>query len=710
MICVFDPQNTNFESNGNAVLIPTEGKMKHVAGGSYSITMQHPIDADGKWTHLVEDAIIRIPVPEETIENAFTGYEAWVYTTTEQAYLRDGTEEPTAITYPAWNPNGTYQVGSKVTVAGRGNYQCVYYDASSGQTQVPPYNNSWWKKIASETSGSPALATLPAGTKLYWVEGSSGDAWWKMSTEYGIVGWIKQSELTFYKHMTPEETQPRVIRTQLFRIKKTTVDTKSNSVSVEAEHVSYDNGGNMVKEVAISQASPAMAIGRIIENLMMELRGEVATNLTAADNGTYTGTIKGKNLIYCLLDPDKGIGPTFDAAVKRDNWDIFLLKKTDTDRGFRLKRGRNLKGVNWSRDRTNRVTRVVPVAKDENGADLYLPNPFVDSRRILDYPVIKMERLAVSGQVGKDDGTGTDTTWTLQTLYQEMQTKAEERFTVDNADLSEIQVTVDFVALGNTAEFPELKKLEKALMYDIVTAEDDSIGLEIKLRVSEIEWDFIREKLTGIKLTNLNSYSQGTVTGYQVQNNSISAVKLTDEVTGDILQQVQDMIPEYSDQTGSSGSRMNSRTQNGFVEKGEGQANKVWKTDDDGNPAWRTPEGSTVNVVDNLYSTSATDALSANMGRVLNSNFSKLGNLHFAQGQLGAGLSVTITNVRIALVVIGRGTSSDTSTTAFVDRWGGIVYISKNTDYTITRSGDSMTLANGTGGAANYIVFSTDIG
>ena len=73
MVSVYDVGNEAFDKLGDAVLVPTEGKMTHVGGGSYNLTMTHPIDPWDKWTHLREGAVLRIPVPKETIENAFAG-------------------------------------------------------------------------------------------------------------------------------------------------------------------------------------------------------------------------------------------------------------------------------------------------------------------------------------------------------------------------------------------------------------------------------------------------------------------------------------------------------------------------------------------------------------------------------------------------------------------------------------------------------------
>jgi phage minor structural protein len=560
VICVFDIGNTTYTGNGDAVLTPTQCNVKNTAGGSYDLTMTHPMDPDGKWKHLVPGALVRVPIPEEEIENAYAGYAADVYKTTAASELREAPVGPAAILYPEWNTQTAYEVGDKVTVRvyiGRHtNWECLYWDGGSDQAVIPPYASSWWRQIPAESHGAAVLVTLAAGQDLYFVEDVDA-TWYKMSTYYGIVGYIPKSDVVYDRHLSPSETKPRIIDEQLFRIEKPAVDTKNRTVTVSAKHVSYDLAGILVKDVSLSQASPAMALGRIVEGFMIPYEGTIATNLTSEDNGTYTQQIKGKNGIYGLLDPDIGIVSTFGAACKRDNWDIFVMAMTDTDRGFRIKYRKNMLGVNWAQDSGGLVTRVVPVAKDAGGADLYLPEVWIDSEHISEYPVIRMERLSVKGQVGKDKGTGDGSTWTEADLLDEMRTKAEERYSVDHADAVNVTVTVDFEQLGSTEEYRELRGLEKVNLYDIVTVEHEDIGLSVKLYVEEWEWDAIRRKVTALKLTNSREYKKGNVTGYNVQAKSISADKLMDTVTDDIISQVVDIIPEYADPNASRPTTVN---------------------------------------------------------------------------------------------------------------------------------------------------------
>lgn len=543
VICVYDWQSEpDYTTLGSAVLIPTSCRTRQTAGGGYTLDMQHPMDPEGRWRFLVPGNIVKVPVPEEEIENAYAGTEMWVYRTAGQTVLRDAPQDPQTISCPDWAPassSTTYHVGSKVglTVSPgvRKNYRCVYWDGTSAYMQMPPNQCNWWVEIPTKTPGGAVVATLPADSKLIWISGAYADTWWKMSTFGGIEGWIKQSDLTGEEHREQEDIEATVIKEQLFRIKKVTVEN-ADSVTVSAEHVSYDAAGLMIQNAEIAKMSPAMAIG-LIEEALFEpyTAGMICTNLTDTDAGTYTQTIKAKNLIWALMDPSAGVVGTFNAALKRNNWDIYILKKQDIDRGYTIRYGTNAKGIQWNRDHSELVTRIIPVAKDEQGKELYLPEMYVDSPLIDDYPVIRMEVLQVQGQVGKDDGTGTDTTWTEAALYDEMRAKAQERFDNERTDLEKVEVSVDLVMLGDTADYPELKALEQVCMYDIVHAVNSRTGMNVELRVTEIEWDAILERIVGVKLSNEATRPGNSVSGYMLQPGSVGWSTLSRQCMADIV-------------------------------------------------------------------------------------------------------------------------------------------------------------------------------
>lgn len=542
MICVYDIGNENFDKNGDAILTPISGSHVQVAGGGYDLQLVHPIDPDGKWTHIVPGAIVKVPVPTETIESSYTGLEADIYVTTAATDLREGPSQPERITYATWvdSPAG-YSVGSRVTYSvDNNNYQAVRGEGGTSVTHNPP-THSDWTRIANYTSGSPVLVSLPVGEELYLVEDYNA-TWLKVETRFGLQGYVLKSRTAFDRHVTPEENQPRVITEQLFRIEEPVVNTDDQTITATAKHVSYDLSGVLIKSVSVSQASPAMALARLIDGFMISYRGMIATNLTTDVNGTYTGEITGKNGVFALLDPDKGIVPEFNAKFTRDNWDMFVMQRTGTDRGYRLRYGVNTRGIHWKRNSSSLINRVVPVAKAEDGSDLYLPEQWIDSPDISDYPVIKMSRLTVQGQVGKDKGLGDGTTWTEADLLTEMRAKAAEQFSVLHVDDIIQDVTIQIEQLDDSAEYAWLKGLKDLLLYDVVTVADDRIGLSTQLYVSEIEYDIVKKKIIGVKLSNIQDLNVRTVAGYNVMYNSIGPDKLTDEVSQTIVQRAIDAI------------------------------------------------------------------------------------------------------------------------------------------------------------------------
>ena len=547
MIHVYGIGNEEYEKNGNVILEPDKGSVRMVAGGNYDLSLVAQMDAEGKWKHLAEEAIIKAPVPKETITTAYTGMEADVYKTTEAAALRSGPSEPTTITYQAWVSGTSYSVGAKVTSADK-NYQLTE-ELTGNEIYTPPGSSGKWAQIARTAPGDPVLVNMKTGTDLYYVSGPE-DGWYKMSTTYGIEGYIKSSQLTYDRHMEPGEIKPRVIKNQLFRIRTVTVNDENQTVEVTARHVSYDLNGVLVDNVKIVRKGPAEALAWIQQGYMIDYHGIIATDMVSSDSASYSGEISGKSGMYALIDPDKGVVPAFDAEFRRDNWDLFIMAKTETDRGFRIRYGYNMKGITWKGSTENLVTRIVPVAKDADGNDFYLdPVKWVDSQYVNAWPVVYMERLKVNGQVGKDDGSETDTTWTEETLRAEMERQAQSRFDVEQCDRGVDEITIDFIMLGKTADYPWLEDLQSLLLYDTVIAINERTGISASMTVSELEYDAVKERITGAKVANIKAYNVKNVSGFNVLNNSITGEKLTDDAGEELIDEAVDKAVDVAVET-----------------------------------------------------------------------------------------------------------------------------------------------------------------
>ena len=61
MIQCYKPDNTNYENNGDITLSPTSCELSCEINGTWELNMSHPLDSDGRWKYLSEEAVISAP-------------------------------------------------------------------------------------------------------------------------------------------------------------------------------------------------------------------------------------------------------------------------------------------------------------------------------------------------------------------------------------------------------------------------------------------------------------------------------------------------------------------------------------------------------------------------------------------------------------------------------------------------------------------------
>lgn len=531
VISVYGVDDIDYEKNGAAILSPLPfPHVKEEAGGNWTLTLEHPIDPMGVWSLLVPGNILKASVPAFIIESAISGENVDIYkVTSSSAVIRAKPINPSTITYAAWSAGTSYAAGSKVTITQSGrNYQAILNIEGEARGIPPPNNPTGWKEIANSSPGATVVYTPRVGEELYYVS-SYGSYWLYVQTLSGIRGYVMTSYVAYDRTEQTSDIPEHRVTWQLFRIYEATADSGKKTLSVKAQHVSYDLAGNLVSACAVTGEEATVALSRIRTALIFDEDCTLATNLTE-DDGTYTGDFSWKNPINALLDPDTGLVNFYKAKCVRDNWDIFMFRNTQTDRGVRLSYGVNLTGVSWKRDASKLINRVVPVAQTRNGGDLLLEDVWVDSPILESYPVIKTEYLKVQGKVGSADESGG--TWTETTLREHMREVAEKRFIVDDADKPVVELDVNFILLGSTEEYSAYRALETLCLYDAVPVYDPTINLDLTLQMISYDWDPIMERFNGAKFGSAFEKRGRNVSGYNLVNGCIRYNKLSpDTVT-----------------------------------------------------------------------------------------------------------------------------------------------------------------------------------
>ena len=543
-IVVFSPTETNFADNGLAVLSPSAARVHEVAGGSFDLTLTHPFDPYEKWKLLTEGALIRSPVPEKIIPS-FTVPAASVWQVTSEtaplysvlpSYTKAQTPVDDIIAVPArfeWSGSKPYETGD-YAVWNNG----IYVATQDNQGVNPSFSGGIWSWVCSITGGGgtpgtiydPGVVaeTLQAGEMVTFAADYNA-TYMLVRSLRGITGYVRRSDCALTESGSGKTTVPeKHITAQVFRVYHVTVDAAAQTVTVNASHISYDFGKNALYDCQIIQADPATAIAIMQGATVQQDSRTIASPL---EEPLIDADWSWQNPIAALLDPETGLAAKLQAQVIRDNRDFYLLSNASPVACPALRYGVNLKGVSWERDE-DVITRIIPRGQDAEGNTLLLPELFVDSDLINDYPVVGVEPLSCDVKVGETVklADGTEHTRTLDDCFSLMRQAAQNRFDVDKVDAVGVRLRVDFLLVGDSEEYSQYKGLQAVHLYDQIPVLHIRAGLNASAQVTEYEWDPLIFRYVSVILGDVLLYKGRTVAGYNLTNGAVTFDKLAVDV------------------------------------------------------------------------------------------------------------------------------------------------------------------------------------
>lgn len=522
-IYAFSPNEEDCSTIGLVGALMDEDAVFELNAGEFGqLTFTHPIDAYGKWRALRIGVILKTMVPMRLC--------------------------------PEVRGNGTYvEAVDEYAVA-----------ATATRNQ---------RYVYGKKAGGKRKKLLAVGTKVI-VTGvaDASDAGSRYKVKCGKAsGWMERAGLELTRRSVAvaqgpdglERVEPSyAVRQQLFRITAAEPNAGEDGagIRVTAMRIAYDLLGNISLYSENGSVSCAEACEGVLSETIVPHDfsaytdiGDVHTGFDAAD----------RNPVAALIDPEAGVAARWGGEVVADDYDIYVLRRAGLDRGVRIAYGRNLVGLNVSMDASGTANAIRPKGENRDGTALYLDGHVVGGRHGYNYDGASgtcadwlpdgyrfytagdgsvRGSVIVRADLGDDDlpriaviecedcrveKGGANVTAAI--ARRRMAAQAIGEFEA-GCDLPDVTMDVDFVMLGDTAEYAQYRHLEALFVYDTVRVRDSRIGVAADVALTSVKWLVRAERVAAATFGALNTFT-ASIQGWQLAG-GISGSKLSDGTVG----------------------------------------------------------------------------------------------------------------------------------------------------------------------------------
>ncbi|BAR81513.1 phage endopeptidase [Bacillus thuringiensis serovar tolworthi] len=282
---------------------------------------------------------------------------------------------------------------------------------------------------------------------------------------------------------------------QLFRV--VNPKTSMGELTAQCYHIFYDLTENLIEDVFIQTANGNGAMNRLSIGCQYKHPFTFYSDIPTI----ASARIVRKNPVEVILDTsqDNSFINRWGGELKRDNFDVKMLRNRGTDRGVVIQHKKDLLGYEGNVDWKSPVTRIMPQGFD----GLFLPEKYVDSPRMNQYPHPKIRvveckdiKAAIGDRANDEDAVP------LEEAYRRLRQAAKDMFAIQKVDQPKATYKVEFQELSQTEEYKDYSILQTIYLGDTVTVKHEEDNLNIQAKAISYKYDPIKREYTEIILGN----------------------------------------------------------------------------------------------------------------------------------------------------------------------------------------------------------------
>ncbi|HHT7773882.1 TPA: phage tail spike protein [Streptococcus suis] len=310
---------------------------------------------------------------------------------------------------------------------------------------------------------------------------------------------------------------------QLFRIYQS--KPSMGMLEIHAFHIFYDLAFNFVEDTNIVFKSGQAWLQQLSKNTQYRHPFTFFSDIS-----TVAGSrVVRKNCVEILLNTslDNSFVNRFGGEILRDNFKVYFNRAIGENRGFKIRHKKNLKGYTANIDDKSVITRIMPIGFD----GLLLPEKYVDSPRISDYPFPRIGKVEVDVKAAVGENADAKDAIPLNEAHAKMRSLVREQFGL--IDVPTCSYEIDFVELSKTKEYADFQNLETVRIGDTVTVSHDEDGFYVEAKVIRYEYDSLAGSLLRIEAGQFESRSS---------NNSINQRRSIEQQLEDVKIETSNMV------------------------------------------------------------------------------------------------------------------------------------------------------------------------
>ena len=294
------------------------------------------------------------------------------------------------------------------------------------------------------------------------------------------------------EHMLLKVKPNKVDDPHVFRIYSLQIDSIAQTVSIDASTKSNELVNNLVKDLAIENTTPQVALGLMKQSLVLPTDYDFISDITSSNSTRWTN----RNPLNCIAGEEGSLVDVFGGEIKRGNRTIWLYANRGVDNPNIIRHGKNLQGFTVEYSTKGMTTAILPYfnEKIEDSSETQMVyGDIVYSQYANNYPFIYLVAMDYSSEEEVTD---------LTTLN----TKASNYFTEHNGiDKPSMSATVDMQDLSDSSEYKRFKSLEHIQLCDTVTVYSKKHKVNLTAKVTRIIFDTLLEKNVSLELGSIRT-------------------------------------------------------------------------------------------------------------------------------------------------------------------------------------------------------------